>query len=184
MANSEQRVGTHAASTEGGPMPDVSLRPLRAGELAHPATPDSEFDDFGPRVQQDPPPCRVDQDGHLGVVSGGNVIGTVSWHWVEWGPSAGSRCPTIGIWLARAARGRGVGGVAQRLVVDLLFRHTTVNRIEAHTDVDNVAEQRALEKAGFTREGVIRGSQWRNGAYHDGYLYSILRVEWSTPARA
>jgi RimJ/RimL family protein N-acetyltransferase len=84
----------------------------------------------------------------------------------------------VGIWLAEAARGRGVGTLAQQLVVDLLFRHTTANRVEAHTDVENVSEQRALEKAGFTQEGVIRGSQWRNGSYHDGYLYSILRAEW------
>ncbi len=88
----------------------------------------------------------------------------------------------IGIWLTRAARGHGFGTIAQGLAVDLLFRHTTANRVEAHTDVENVAEQRALEKAGFSREGVIRGSQWRNGAYHDGYLYSVLRAEWSTPA--
>jgi RimJ/RimL family protein N-acetyltransferase len=121
----------------------------------------------------------VDEDGHVGIVRDGRVIGTVGWHWVHWGPSQGSRCPMIGIWLAEAERGRGIGTVAQSLVEDLLFQHTTVNRIEAHTDVDNVAEQRALEKAGFTREGVIRGAQWRNGAYHDGYLYSVLRAEWS-----
>ena len=52
-------------------------------------------------------------------------------------------------------------------------------RVEAHTDVENVAEQRALSKAGFTREGVVRGAQWRDGAYRDGLLYSILRAEWS-----
>ena len=158
--------------------PELSLRPLRAGEGLHPLLPDSEFDDFGPRVPPDPPPCRVDDDGAVGIVEDGTVLGTVGWHWVQWGPSRGSRCPMVGIWLAEAARGRGVGTLAQQLVVDLLFRHTTANRVEAHTDVENVAEQRALERAGFTQEGVIRGSQWRNGAYHDGYLYSILRAEW------
>jgi RimJ/RimL family protein N-acetyltransferase len=50
-----------------------------------------------------------------------------------------------------------------------------VNRIEAQTDVDNVAEQRALEKAGFHREGVARGAQFRAGAYHDLVTYSRLR---------
>lgn len=160
--------------------PDVQLRPVRAGELSTAVMPDSPFDDFGPRTRQDPPPCRVDEDGQLGIVVGGSMVGTVGWHWVQWGPSLGSRCPMIGISLAEPARGRGVGTVAQCLVVDLLFRHTTANRIEAHTDVENVPEQRALEKAGFTREGVVRGSQWRDGAYHDGYLYSVLRAEWST----
>jgi RimJ/RimL family protein N-acetyltransferase len=59
--------------------------------------------------------------------------------------------------------------------VDLFFRHTTTNRVEAHTDAGNVAEQRALEAAGFTREGLIRGPQWRGGAYRDGFLYAVLR---------
>ena len=51
------------------------------------------------------------------------------------------------------------------------------NRVEAHTDVENVAEQRALEAAGFTREGTTRGAQWRDGAYRDGFLYAILRSD-------
>ncbi|MBK8436403.1 MAG: GNAT family N-acetyltransferase [Austwickia sp.] len=75
-------------------------------------------------------------------------------------------------------RGRGYGSMAQRQVVDLLFRHTAANRIEAHTDLDNVAEQHALENAGFTREGVTRGAQWRNGRFRDGVLYGIIRADW------
>lgn len=156
----------------------VILRALLPGEQPHGAMPDSEYDDFGPREHADPPPCRVDADGSLGIVEDDVVVGTVGWHWTHWGPSSPSRCPMIGISLIPSARGRGTGTEAQTLVVDLLFRHTAANRVEAHTDVANVAEQRALEKAGFTREGNVRGSQWRNGAYHDGYLYSILRDEW------
>ncbi|MFF4102605.1 GNAT family N-acetyltransferase [Streptomyces sp. NPDC001903] len=47
--------------------------------------------------------------------------------------------------------------------------------MQAWTDVRNLAEQRALEKAGFTREGVLRGAQWRGGRWHDQVLFSILR---------
>ena len=83
----------------------------------------------------------------------------------------------IGIWLRSAARGRGLGGAAQRALAELFFTHTAVNRVEAHTDVDNIAEQRALAAAGFTREGLIRGAQWRDGAYRDGYLYAIVRSD-------
>lgn len=85
----------------------------------------------------------------------------------------------IGIWLEPGHRGRGLGSTAQAELAGLFFRHTPVNRIEAHTDVDNVAEQRALERAGFSREGVVRGAQWRDGRYRDGFLYSILRDEWA-----
>jgi RimJ/RimL family protein N-acetyltransferase len=83
----------------------------------------------------------------------------------------------IGIWLRPEHRGRGLGRQAQRQLAELFFAHTTVHRVEAHTDVENVAEQRALEAAGFTREGITRGAQWRDGAYHDGILYAVLRTD-------
>jgi RimJ/RimL family protein N-acetyltransferase len=84
-----------------------------------------------------------------------------------------------GIWLAPSARGQGTGRLAQRQLAELFFRHTATNRVEAHTDVENVAEQRALEAAGFRREGLTRGAQWRDGAYRDGYLYAIIRQDLS-----
>jgi hypothetical protein len=93
------------------------------------------------------------------------LAGYVSWIYVRWGPNSASRCPMIGIGLLSGARGRGIGRAAQRALAELFFTHTVVNRVEAHTDVDNIAEQRALEAAGFTREGLIRGAQWRDGAY-------------------
>jgi RimJ/RimL family protein N-acetyltransferase len=155
----------------------VELRPLRAEDLSLLTGGDSPFDEFGPRpTPSTPHPSTLDASGALVVVvDDGQVAGEVSWHWVQWGPNAGSRCPMIGIWLRAAYRGRGLGRDAQRQLADLFFQHTTTNRVEAHTDVDNIAEQRALEAAGFTREGVVRGGQWRNGTFRDGYLYGMLR---------
>jgi aminoglycoside 6'-N-acetyltransferase len=42
---------------------------------------------------------------------------------------------------------------------------------------DNLAEQRALEKVGFVREGVLRSTQFREDAWRDIVLYSLLRHE-------
>jgi len=157
----------------------VSLRPIRAVDLPFDVA-DPGYEDFGPRPPLTAPlSCRLDDDGGMGVFVDDRIVGTVSWHWTQWGPNAASRTPMIGISLVPAERHHGHGTVAQRLLVDLLFRHTPVNRVEAHTDVDNVAEQRALEKVGFTREGTVRGAQWRDGAFHDGFLYGVLRSEWS-----
>lgn len=140
---------------------------------------DSPFDDFGPRATRtDVPPAKLDDSGGLVVVDEhGALAGFVSWYWNHWGPNAASHCPMIGIWLIASARGHGIGRLAQRQLAELFFRHTTTNRVEAHTDVENVAEQRALEAAGFQREGLIRGAQWRDGAYRDGYLYAITRQD-------
>jgi RimJ/RimL family protein N-acetyltransferase len=161
---------------------DLQLRPITASDQVVLTGGDSPFDDWGPRpfgIQ--PPASHLTGNGGLAVIdtASGDLLGNVSWHWVHWGPNPESANPMIGIWLRRQARGRGVGTAAQRALVARFFQETSVNRIEAHTDVENIAEQRALEKIGFTKEGVIRGAQWRQGVFRDGYLYSILRSEWT-----
>ncbi len=88
-----------------------------------------------------------------------------------------SYCWTVGVALVPEARGRGWGTAAQRRLARYLFAHTQVNRIEAVTDVGNLAEQRALAKAGFTREGVLRGYAFKDGRWHDAVLNSILRAD-------
>lgn len=118
-----------------------------------------------------------EDNGVLVVTFAGNPVGEVQWHAVSYGPNAGSKALNIGIALARSARGRGIGTQAQRLLAGYLFDHTTTHRVEASTDVTNLAEQRALEKAGFTRDGVLRGAQFRRGAWHDMVLYSMLRTD-------
>jgi len=105
------------------------------------------------------------------------IVGTMSWHDTWYGPTAGSQAWNIGIGLAPTARGRGVGSLAQRLLAEHLFTSTFVTRVEASTDVLNIAEQRALERAGFTREGILRQAQQREDGWHDLVSYSILRSD-------
>jgi len=157
----------------------VILRPYVAADLPRPTASESEFDDFGPESSMTaPPPWTLWDDGHLAVEVDGTVIGDVGWHWTGYGPGTASRCPMVGISLQAEHRGRGLGTEAQRLLVGVLFRGLPVNRVEAWTDVENLAEQRSLEKAGFVREGVLRGAQWRRAAFHDLVAFSVLRSEW------
>lgn len=144
--------------------------------------PASEFEDFG----GDPPPGVLATDrlplppgsGTLAVTDGDYVLlGSVGWHPVTYGPNAGSRALDIGISLYPTCWGRGHGARAQRMLADYLFATTPVHRIQASTDLRNVAEQTALERAGFTREGVLRGAQWRRGAYHDLLSFARLRTD-------
>jgi RimJ/RimL family protein N-acetyltransferase len=102
-------------------------------------------------------------------------IGDVSYYTVRYGPNTASRCYGIGVHLAPEWRGHGYGTEAQRQLAAYLFAITTVERLEAGTDVDNLAEQRSLEKAGFTREATLRHAQFRAGAWHDLALYRRLR---------
>jgi RimJ/RimL family protein N-acetyltransferase len=83
----------------------------------------------------------------------------------------------IGITIVPEHRRRGYGAAAQRGLADQLFATTEANRVEADTDVTNLAEQRALERAGFVRESVVKAAQYRGADYHDLVLYRVLRHE-------
>jgi RimJ/RimL family protein N-acetyltransferase len=124
-------------------------------------------------------PLRNDRNGMLVVerVEDGQLIGTVGWHRVNYGPNPESDAWNIGIELHPDARGQGCGADAQRLLAAFLFDAYPLNRVEAQTDVDNLPEQRSLSKAGYTREGVLRGAQFRAGGYHDLITYSKLRTD-------
>ena len=143
-----------------------------------------EFNDFGQ------PPHSIRQDFEAGKIVGDDhgllvvervadaaPIGTVSWRAVHYGPPPDSRAWQIGIALVPEGRGPGFGAAAQRLLAHHLFATPVGFRVVASTDVDNVAEQRALERAGYRREGVNRGAQVRPSGRHDLVLYARLRTD-------
>jgi ribosomal-protein-alanine N-acetyltransferase len=86
-------------------------------------------------------------------------------------------CYEIGLALMPGHRSRGLGTETQRLLVEYLFSYTTAHRLEALTNTRNIAEQKALERAGFRREGVLRGVGFQHGDWQDAVIYSLLRGE-------
>lgn len=101
------------------------------------------------------------------------AVGDRSAHPVYYGPTAGSRAMNIGISLLDEYRGRGIGASAQRLLAEELHSRGVL-RVEAQTDVTNIAEQRALAKAGFELEGVLRSAQGRADGVHDLQVWSHI----------
>lgn len=163
----------------------VRLRPVRESDLPALAPPSAEEDPFGffGYRPNNALTRRFAETGMLTPDTGtlavedadGTLIGHVGWNTVQHGPSPTARALNVGILLFPAHRGRGYGSEAQRHLASYLFETTLIERLEAGTDVENVAEQRALEKAGFSREGVLRHAQYRAGSWHDVVLYSRLR---------
>ena len=87
----------------------------------------------------------------------------------------------IGFTLIASQRGKGYGTEAVTILVDYLFLSRDIVRIQATTDLRNIASQRVLEKVGFKKEGVVRKSMFIHGDWRDLLLYSILREEWTEP---
>jgi RimJ/RimL family protein N-acetyltransferase len=84
-----------------------------------------------------------------------------------------------GYWVAREARGRGVATHALRLAVRWLLGEPGIERVQLRADALNVASQRVAEKAGFTREGVLRSIRYnpRLGRRIDFVMFSLLPGE-------
>ena len=167
----------------------ISLRPYESADVVFArehlygphAGPLQWFGFSSPRLQADfeATGLLTPDAGRLVVDEDGQAVGAVQWFKDTWGPAQTSWCWEIGICLRAEVRGRGVGTQAQALLRDYLFDHTHAERVQAVTDVANVAEQRALEKAGFLREGRLRSAQWRSGAWHDQLLYACVRGDGS-----
>lgn len=169
-------------------MTEVRLRPVAEDDLEHLERMFADPESVGiynwggwrnPRIWR----RRWEEDGLLGgdrnalIVTNdaGERLGSISWRSVE--PGSPYERWEIGISLFPRYRGKGYGSAAQRLLVRYLFENTKAYRIQAMTEADNVAEQRALEKAGFTREGRLRGCSFRAGAYRDEIVYGIIRPD-------
>lgn len=161
------------------------LRPVRLEERSlrdsWRADPQTEYESWGPPppgVPAEPILPASQGAGELMITDGEDCpVGTVGWHQVLHGPNAGSIALDLGISLRPQHRGQGHGTRAQRMVAEYLFRTFPVHRVQASTDLANRAEQVALERAGFVREGLLRGAQWRSGQWHDLVSYSRLRDE-------
>jgi [ribosomal protein S5]-alanine N-acetyltransferase len=88
----------------------------------------------------------------------------------------------IGYWLGEPFWGRGIVTEALRLVSGYAFRECQVLRLFALPFADNARSIRALEKAGYTREGVLRSSSVKFGAPRDQALYALINPHWRLPS--
>jgi ribosomal-protein-alanine N-acetyltransferase len=78
----------------------------------------------------------------------------------------------IGYFLDVREHNQGYTTEALLTVIDWLFRHTDVERIEAGVTLHNIPSYRVLEKAGFICEQVIAGNwKWYDNVYDSAYYY-------------
>jgi RimJ/RimL family protein N-acetyltransferase len=87
------------------------------------------------------------------------------------------RSVSVGYWVARHARGRGVATSTLRLLADWAFRELGVERLELTSAPDNEASHRVAERCGFVREGVLRAHLPFKGRRRDTVVFSLLPGE-------
>jgi ribosomal-protein-alanine N-acetyltransferase len=95
------------------------------------------------------------------------------------------RRAVVGTWLGRAWWGTGANSETKALMCHLAFAVLGLDRVGAYSNVEHVRSQRALERIGFRREGVLRGYHRHGDELHDVVVFGLLRADWETgPLRA
>jgi RimJ/RimL family protein N-acetyltransferase len=82
-------------------------------------------------------------------------------------------------WYGADFRRTHVNTATKMALLGHAFDALRANRVEFQTDIRNNASQKALERIGAVREGVLRQNRtYPDGFVRDSMLYSVTRDEW------
>jgi RimJ/RimL family protein N-acetyltransferase len=100
----------------------------------------------------------------------GGLAGSIALIRIEWE----HRRAEVGYWLAAAARGHGHAIRAVGLICEWGRRTLGLERIDLHAATGNLASQRVAERAGFSREAVLRSYMPMPDERQDMVAYGLL----------
>lgn len=100
----------------------------------------------------------------------GRLLGSVSILRLAWEHLRGE----VGYWLAPEARGAGHATRAVTLACHWAFRSLRLERLDLFAAADNVPSQRVAERAGFTREALLRGHSRGPHGHEDMVAFGLL----------
>jgi len=111
----------------------------------------------------------------------GEVIGTTRYHDIL--PAV--RRMEIGYtWYARRAQRTHVNTASKLLLLEHAFDTLGCLTVGWRTDIFNLASQKAIERLGAKRDGIIRGHALRrDGTIRDTVMYSLTSGEWPQTRR-
>jgi RimJ/RimL family protein N-acetyltransferase len=93
-------------------------------------------------------------------------------------PSKVSKMFNLGYWIRTSEQNRGIASRATRTLARSAFEDLPeLNRIEIVAAVENIPSQKAAEKSGATREGILRKRLIVGGRIHDGVMFSLVRED-------
>ncbi|GAB3581917.1 GNAT family protein [Amycolatopsis endophytica] len=111
----------------------------------------------------------------------GRVAGTTSYYEIV----PRHRIIAIGYtWIGSPWQRTPLNTESKLLLLERAFDVLGAHRVTWHTDHRNEKSQRAIERLGATREGVLRSHRIRpDGSIRDTVVYSLLADEWPTTQR-
>lgn len=106
----------------------------------------------------------------------GHVIGTTSYHDIL---SDVKRIEIGYTWYAQRMQRTHVNTTCKLLLLEHAFEVLNCNIVALRTDIFNFKSQRAIERLGAKKDGIIRGNALRkDNTIRDTVMYSISASEW------
>ncbi len=102
----------------------------------------------------------------------GNAVGSIGVFARE---DVYAKSAEIGYWLGEPFWNKGIMTFAIREMCSLAFENLPILRIYAEPFAHNAGSRRALEKAGFALEGVLKKSIYKNNQIYDSCIYALLK---------
>jgi len=157
----------------------VTIRPLNsedAGELAAllvanreflaPFEPDRDESFYTVEAQRE----RIEnlETADFAILDGSRIAGALTLSNLVRGPLQSAN---LGYWVAQADNRRGLATRAVAEAIEIAFGDLGLHRLEAGTQVDNLASRRVLEKNGFEPIGLARNYLYIAGEWRDHLLF-------------
>ncbi|MGI8494783.1 MAG: GNAT family N-acetyltransferase [Pyrinomonadaceae bacterium] len=92
-------------------------------------------------------------------------------------PNKSREIYNLGYWVRVSEQNRGIASEATRILAKTAFEDLPLNRIEILSAIENIPSQKAAEKSGAAREGVLRKRLVIAGRIHDAVLFSFVRED-------
>ena len=87
----------------------------------------------------------------------------------------------VGYWMEKSTRGRGICTSAVQVITEYGFVTLGFRRIDGLVDVENLASQKVLMKAGYEKEGILRNKVTReDGRQIDMALFATTHTAWKS----
>jgi RimJ/RimL family protein N-acetyltransferase len=104
----------------------------------------------------------------------GNVVGSIGAFFKD---DVYRKNAEIGYYLDEEYWGRGIMPKVIISLVKYLFDNFEINRVYAEPFARNIGSRRALEKAGFRLEALLKSNVIKNEVIENSCIYSILKEE-------
>lgn len=103
-------------------------------------------------------------------------VGVAIAHGVHYGLTADSRVWRLSL-LVSAAHKSSSAEMFRTAAVNLFAANAALHRLECCVESVDLSECKALDDAGWRREGIVRGALVADSGMRDGALYAVLRTD-------